>query len=93
MRNRLVHGMMLCGLLVTGCVTASPADETPTQAAAQAVGAAPLVQRMITFVAYYDDAAHTNLVGAATFSECPGDPSYRWGAQTSYYTIESEPCG
>ncbi|MBV1853605.1 DUF6289 family protein [Catellatospora tritici] len=46
----------------------------------------------ITFVAYFSDAAHTNLVGGSTFSECPGDPSYHWGAYTAYYTIESEPC-
>ncbi|MDI1464060.1 DUF6289 family protein [Catellatospora sp. KI3] len=46
----------------------------------------------IVFVAYFDDAAHSNLVGASTFSECPGDPSYHWGAYTSYYEITSEPC-
>jgi hypothetical protein len=50
-------------------------------------------QGMITFVAYYDDANHDNLVGASTFSACPGDPAYHWGLYTAYYTIESEPCG
>jgi hypothetical protein len=47
---------------------------------------------VITFVAYFDDAAHSNLVGASTFSECPGDPSYHWGAYTSFYEISTEPC-
>ncbi|MGB2569655.1 DUF6289 family protein [Micromonospora citrea] len=47
---------------------------------------------VITFVAYFDDASHSNLVGSSTFSECPGDPSYHWGAYTPYYTITSEPC-
>ncbi|GAA1644129.1 hypothetical protein GCM10009679_56490 [Saccharothrix algeriensis] len=58
------------------------------------VGAAVPAQAKgtITFVAYFSDATHSNLVGASTFSECPGDPSYHWGAYTAYYTIESEPC-
>lgn len=47
---------------------------------------------MIVFVAYFDDAAHTNLVGGSTFSDCPGDPSYHWGSYTPYYIIEEEPC-
>lgn len=47
---------------------------------------------VITFVAYFDDAAHSNLVGSSTFSECPGDPSYHWGAYTSFYEISTEAC-
>ena len=89
MQNRIIQGIVLSGLLGAGCVAAEPTEQAPP--ATQVV--APHGQRMIAFVAYYDDAAHTNLVGAATFSECPGDPSYSWGTQTSFYTIESEPCG
>jgi hypothetical protein len=49
--------------------------------------------RFIVFVAYDDNAAHSNLVGGATFNDCPNDdPSYRCGAQTELHTIESEPC-
>lgn len=47
---------------------------------------------VITFVAYFDDATHSNLVGSSTFSECPGDPSYHWGAYTPFYEISTEPC-
>ncbi len=47
----------------------------------------------IVFVAYFVDANHTNLVGSRTFDDCPGEQgTYGWGAQTSYYTIDSEPC-
>ena len=91
MQNRIIQGIVLSGLLGAGCVAAEPTEQAPAPPATQAVE--PHVQRMITFVAYYDDAAHTNLVGAATFSACPGDPAYSWGSQTSFYTIESEPCG
>lgn len=73
----------------TAAVESAPvASSAPTTARIQ-----PLGQRVIAFVSYYDDAVHTNLVGGATFSQCPGDPSWSWGAQTEFHTIESEPCG
>ncbi|MBW4704690.1 MULTISPECIES: hypothetical protein [unclassified Micromonospora] len=58
------------------------------------VGAAAPAQAkgVIVFVAYFDNAAHSNLVGGSTFSECPGDPSYHWGAYTEFHEITSEPC-
>jgi hypothetical protein len=59
------------------------------------VGAATPAQatgKVITYVAYYNDAAHTTLIGSSTFSQCPGDPSYHWGAYSDYYDISSEPC-
>jgi hypothetical protein len=93
MTNKLFRAAMLSIALgslslLTGCVEPDLSGDTETDEATGQV-----TTRFIVFVAYFDDAAHSNLVGAATFSDCPDDPSYSWGAQASFYTIESEPCG
>ncbi len=47
----------------------------------------------IAFVTYYGDASHSQVVGAYTWNDCPGEEGmYGWGAQTAYHTIESEEC-
>lgn len=76
-RSRTVQLVAVAAVAFLGLVgTATPAQAKGT----------------IAYVAYFDDASYSNLVGASTFSECPGDPSYHWGAYTPYYTITSEPC-
>ncbi len=63
-----------------------------------ALGAAPASAEtkvqggVITYVAYFSDATYSNLVGGTTYSQCPGDPSYHWGAYTAYHTTYTEPC-
>jgi hypothetical protein len=76
------------GTLITGCTmdVSGDGDKAPKS------GIEERTVHYMTFVSYYDDAAHTNLVGSATFSDCPGDPASRWGATTSFYEIVSDPC-
>lgn len=108
MRTQIVRTRIIplaAGLLTlgTGCATSEESsggeatvvvESTPVASSASTTARIqPLGHRVIAFVSYYDDAAHTNLVGGATFSQCPGDPSWSWGAQTEFHTIESEPCG
>jgi len=96
MRMQLVCNAILsltAGLLLGSCAVDSPGrEDVPEAVQADALGATTAQVRMIAFVAYFDDAAHTNLIGSATFSQCPGDPSGRWGSTSEFYTIESEPC-
>ena len=54
---------------------------------------AQATQHYIAFVNYYSDASLSTLVGSWTFNDCYGEQgSWGWGAQTSFHTIDSEPC-
>jgi hypothetical protein len=82
MTNSRIRTVLSRGVGAGVLVLASLGLATPAHAATH----------YITFVTYYSDPGLTNVTGARTWDDCPGEEgTWGWGGG-AYHTIESEPC-
>lgn len=67
-----------------------PLDGTPLPSLAG--GASSISAGVETITTYFDDAAHSNVVGECEYRTCPPKGRTCWGTQTLFKTTVSMPC-